>query len=199
MSGTRTRNRAGTHEPAGMAPRGVINGSRARVLREAAFIIPLLLAVQIQLGCDDGMDESASLPIHDLAGNWEAIEFTVQQIENPDLQVDLILAGGGMRLGIQPNGAFSGIVTFPGSLLGQPEIPLLAIPLSGVIDVVDAESLRLDFVPELPPLFITGYTGFALAGDTLELIDESSKFDFDQDSVEEPATLHGTFVRTDGS
>jgi hypothetical protein len=58
------------------------------------------------------------------------------------------------------------------------------------------DTVTVSFTPEIEP-FLTSFSGaFTLSGDDLTIISENASFDFDGDTVEEPAIFEGVMART---
>ena len=91
--------------------------------------------------------------------------------------------------------SFSGTATIPGTLLGMPELGTVNAPISGMIRIVDATTLRIDYIPELPPVFTTMEPSFTLSETTWTMEDPSAVWDFNADGIGEAGTFLGTFVR----
>lgn len=155
----------------------------------------LVMALAV-IGCDGGdgtgLDEGE---MAQYAGTWTGTQFALTAAQNPAMAFDLIGAGGSMVFSIQPNGNFSGTATVPGVLMGVPEMGTITIPLSGVMRLQSETKLRIDFIPEIPPIFTTMDPDVTLSGNTLTLFYDEGTFDFDQDGVNEPSVFQGQMVR----
>jgi len=161
--------------------------TRRQPLRCTVVAALLLLA-----GCSGDPTGPPSV-LDRLAGTWTGEAFTVTSNADAAQVLDLVALGGTLTLAIGPSGSFSGSALLPGGLFGAPG--LITIPLSGVIRIVDATTLRIDFVPEVLPVFTAFTTTFVLDEHTLTLQDGGSSWDFDEDGENEPATLSGRFRR----
>ena len=153
------------------------------------------LLITFAVGCTgDGPTGPEGFTIADLAGTWTGDGFTVTSKADPSVKMDLVALGGTVGWSVTPNGTFSGTAVIPGEGFGFPGT--ITVPLSGVLRVVSETTLRVDFVPEIPPMFATFIGAFTLVDDVLTLDDDDeSSFDFDQDGVQEPALLHVSFRR----
>lgn len=145
-------------------------------------------------GCaGDDATGPAEPSVADLAGLWMGMSFSITSTADPALKMDLMGMGGTLSWAIQASGSFSGTAVVPGALLGQEGA--ITIPVSGVMRVVESTTLRVDFVPEIPPFFTAFTSQYSVVGDVLTLHDDGAKYDFDGDGVNDPAVLHGTFSR----
>jgi hypothetical protein len=77
----------------------------------------------------------------------------------------------------------------------MPEAGVVTVPLAGVMRLTSPDRLRIDFVPEIPPIFTTMDPGFTVVGNRLTILDDTANFDFDNDGEKEPATFQAQFVR----
>jgi len=161
--------------------------------RRTFLLTGLFLTAAGLSSCDESALTGGGDPAPDFSGVWEATEFMMVSQEESSSRIDLIAMGGGITVAIQPQGGFSGTVLLPSALTGQPASTTL--PVSGVIRVANPETLRIDFVPEVPPLFVSMDPSFELIGDVLTVVDPTADFDFDQDGVEEPAVFQGVLER----
>lgn len=153
------------------------------------------MAVALLAGCEDGGTGPGEFNVADLAGSWDATELSVTSKADPALSVRLIEGGGAVHWAIQPSGAFLGTAVVPGVLLELPNIGVVTVPLSGRIRLLDPSTLRLDFIPEIPPMFTTVDGSFTLTGNTLTLVDEDAEYDFNLGGSDEPAVLRAVLVR----
>ena len=98
-------------------------------------------------------------------------------------------------IAVTPSGTFTGTTTLPGAFMGMPGV--VTVPISGVMRVSDTQSLRIDFVPEMPPALVTFVGPFTLVGDVLTVDDEEeARHDFDGDGATEPAAVHIVLQRS---
>jgi hypothetical protein len=160
--------------------------------RLAAVLAVALLASLTACATDDTTGPEAP-SVADLAGTWAGVSFALESAASPGLGIDLMQMGGSMTLAITTSGSFTGLVVLPGLVVNQPGT--VTIPLAGVIRMLDDTTLRIDFVPEIPPIFTTLNTTFTLERRSLSLVDPGSKFDFDGDGVSEGAIFRGSFLR----
>jgi hypothetical protein len=153
------------------------------------------LVVIAAAGCSgDSPTGSAELGIADLAGTWISEAFVMTSRDQPSVTLDLMALGASITWAVKPSGAFSGTAVLPGG--GFSASGTLTVPMSGVLRIVDAETIRVDFVPEIPPMFATFIGSFTFGGDAMTIVDDDETvFDFDGDGVPEPATLHTRFRR----
>lgn len=158
--------------------------------------IALLGLFMAMVACDGGGGtEPDELTIADLAGSWQGTQFSVTSQANPALVFDLISSGGSVNVSVQTQGTFTGTASLPGDLIGSPELGVITVPLAGVMRLMNEATLRIDYIPEIPPIFTTMDPEFTLNGNSLTIIDDTADFDFDGDGVEEPAIFRGTLSR----
>ena len=168
--------------------------------RNASFLNPLVTAVSVLFGtllaaCGDGGTAPDEFTIADLAGSWDASELSVTAKASSAVSMDLIASGGAVHWATQPSGNFTGTAVLPGALIGMPEAGVVTLPLSGVMRLTTPNKLRIDFIPEIPPIFTTMDPGFTVDGNRLTILDDTAEFDFDGDQVKEPAVFRAQFVR----
>lgn len=155
----------------------------------------LMMAAVMTIGCSDsstnstGVDESSQL-----TGTWNSQQFAIRSTADPAISFDLVGAGGTLLFSIQPLGTFTGTAVLPGTLVGMPDLPSISFPLSGVITLVDEEIMTINFVPEIPPVFMNLSTEYEFVGDQIGFTDATS-FDFDQDGILEEAMMEAVLVR----
>lgn len=152
-----------------------------------SMIPALILSSLLLTGCEGDSAASNDSELFGLEGSWEATEFTVASLSDSTHIIDLIGTGGDMRLGLQPNARFNGSVTVPGRHLGMPDISGIVIPLSGFIHMIDDSTVRMEFIPEVPPLFTTRVARFQHVEDHLSMEFEGAPIDFERMGIEEPA------------
>jgi hypothetical protein len=166
-----------------------------RILLSAAFSMVMALCLGLAPGCsdDDGKGtEPDLLTVEDFAGSWNATKFLVKSQDNPMMQFDLITAGGSASWVAGTDGTFTGQAVIPSAPPDEP----ITLPLTGTFTLVDQQHATVTFTPEYPPIFTSFTAEFTLSGDTLEILDTSTTFDFDEDGTEEPAIFEGTMVRS---
>ncbi len=152
-----------------------------------------LLTIALALpacGDDDGSGPDL-ITMEDVAGAWAATMFRAVSLDDPSVQFELIAAGGAMSVVVQPNGSFSGSVTFPNPAVGQ----LVTIPIAGTFTMISQTEMNADFAVEIPPLLEDGLVEFELVGNTLSLHQDVTNFDFDNDGQFEDAVFDATMVR----
>ena len=155
--------------------------------RKRIILLCLTLVSFLASGCDQGSPVGAdTFDLSSLAGVWEVTEFGFISNDDPEMVFDLVAAGGSTTISIQPQGTFTGSVFLPDALTGQGD---LTIPVSGIMRLVEDDCIRVDFIPELPPLLVAMHADFEVLGDELVLSDPNRQFDFDEDGTTEPATL----------
>lgn len=163
--------------------------------RRRMSVLTLGLGVVLALGCGDNGTEPDGISAADFAGSWEVTSFVVTSHDDPNLSSDLIAGGAAIHVAVQPSGSFSGAAVIPGELVSIPEIGVVTVPLAGVVRVVDQETLVVEFVPQIPPVFTTWNAEFTLIGDVLTAVDTDAEFDFGDDSTWDRAIFQTTMVR----
>jgi hypothetical protein len=145
-------------------------------------------------GSDSPSAIDGTVTAADLAGVWEASQFRMTSKENSLLQFDMIQLGGAMNFAIQPQGSFTGTVFIPAAI--SADQTGYTVPLSGVMRITnEAANLRIDFVPEIPPLFTAMEPSLELIDNTLTITDGTVSFDFDRNGSDEPADFQAVFTR----
>jgi len=155
----------------------------------------LLAAIIPLVACSDGSTEPDQMTVADLAGAWFGSQFSISSQANPRVGIDVVAAGGTVTVAIQPSGTFSGTAAMPGFLIGTPQIGVVTVPMSGVFRLLGENTLRMDFIPEIPPLFVAMNTSFTYSGDVLTVTDPNTEFDFDNDGTGEPAVFQASLRR----
>lgn len=158
------------------------------------WVLPALVLI-LPLGCDDGSTGPGEFSVAELAGSWDAVELSVTSQADPTMALRLIDGGGAMHWAIQPSGAFLGTAVVPGVLLELPEVGAVTVPVAGMIQLLDPATLRMEFIPELPPFFTVIDGEFSLAGKTLSLTNEMILYDFGPGRPEEPAVFRAVLER----
>jgi hypothetical protein len=165
------------------------------------YLLPaVLLAGVLFIGCgDDGGGDGGGGPtlivIADFEGSWVADSYRVTSSANPMITLELIALGGAFAFDADDAGAFAGRGFIPASVAGM----TLELPFQGSVELIDQDTLQVNFTPELPPFLTTMRGAFTLEGDMLTITDTNATFDFDGDTVEEPAIFEGTMVKYEGS
>jgi len=131
--------------------------------------------------------------VEDLEGQWEAQEYRVTSIAEPQRTMELIGLGATFGFDSDDQGAFLADMFIPAAIAGE-DISITDSP--GLFTLVTQDTMLTSFTPEIPP-FLEDIRGpFTLAGDTLSVADENSMFDFGQGQGAEPAVFEGMVVRT---
>ncbi|KPK56880.1 MAG: hypothetical protein AMS21_12240 [Gemmatimonas sp. SG8_38_2] len=149
-------------------------GSKSNRLRVG--LLAAALGMVAAVGCDDSqpLDDDATMLA--LAGTWEAVVFEYTSQADTLERVDLIDEGGSATLVILANGAYTLTVTPPS---GDPNASSGFMLLDGgFLFVTDND------VPGETTVY-----GMNFSGDTLALATDEVGFDFDGDSVTDPAFL----------
>jgi hypothetical protein len=155
----------------------------------ALVIAPVLPA------CSDAATGPGAEGIAMFAGTWRCTQFSITHNKQAGTVFDLVGSGGAVQMSIQSSGTFSGTATVPGPLLGHAAMGPVTVPLSGILRMVGEGIVRIDFIPDIPPVFTTMETEYTMIGHTLALKNEESVFDFDGDGVGEPGRFSWIFTR----
>ncbi len=139
----------------------------------------------------DNGHEPDLIVIADLAGAWDCTQFLATSTENPQVQFELIAAGGSLAVTVDVHGAFTGLASFPDPDTGQ----VFEVPIAGTFSLVSQTRLTIDFALEIPPFLEDETLDFTLTGNTMTLHNEVTTFDFDFDGVDDPAEFDAIFVR----
>ena len=140
-------------------------------------------------GCDD---DSTGPVVADLQGEWTATNFAYTDAENQTFSLDAVEdAGGEVTLDVAQDGSFTGTLMIPG-LTQNPANPseTLTIPIGGRLELIDDETLRVDFNGNTEGLgFFSDFDAeYTLDGDVLTWTNEDTTFDF-PDDIEESAGI----------
>ncbi len=142
-----------------------------------------VLAAALVVGCIDSTDPD-NVSEDDLAGVWTATQFVLASTADPSVTVDMISLGGTFVLTINADGTYSEAGVFPGD---PPEVE----SGSGTY-VIQGTNLILTEDDDPEPFTVA----FVLSGNTLTLSSTDESFDFDEDGVEEAATLEMVLTRS---
>ena len=137
------------------------------------------LALGVGVACSDNGTDNVT--IADLVGTWNATTFI---ITNPHgvQSVDLVGMGGSFTLTVMANGSFTG----QQDLLGQVD------NFGGTIVLTGNHTMTL--VDAVNPADETDLT-FTLTGNQMALTSSDITFDWDGDTIEEPAELEAVLQR----
>jgi hypothetical protein len=136
-------------------------------------------------GGDTKADCGPSYCISDLVGTWNATELTFSACSGEGF-IDLIAEGGSASLVVQSNGRFTLTVGYPDGN----EV------FTGKMYFEDNQFFAIQFDDDSPD--DPTYFGDTLSGNTFRLIGgpETAEFDFDDDGIEECASVNLTVVKT---
>ena len=135
-------------------------------------LIAPLLAVTFVAGCGDSTPEEVA---EALAGTWNATSVVFTNKANSSETFDLLAGGGSVNITFTAAGGFSGSFT----------------DLGGTF-VVQGTNLIIPNTGESDPDTVA----FTLSGNTLTLTVDDDEFDFDDDGVDESASLAIVLQRT---
>jgi hypothetical protein len=115
-------------------------------------------------------------------GTWDATQAQIVSVANPSIKVDLVTLGGTMELVLSGGRTFTLTVSMPGQPVQQS-----AGTWSSSSDV-------------LTLTYTSGHSGNSqfdmnLSGDTLTLTGANTDYDFDNDTVYEPAKMNLILAR----
>jgi len=146
-------------------------------------LLPLSLALALgaALACSDS-NGTSNVTLADLAGTWDATQFTLTNPADGSQSVDLIGMGGSFTLTINASGAFSGTQT----ILGTTDT------FSGTIQLSGNHSMSL--VDAANPSDITDVT-YTLSGDHLVITSSDLTWDWNNDGTDEAANLSAALQR----
>ena len=149
-------------------------GSESDKSLGALLVAMLIMAAAV--GCEDIQPLDVDATLLALAGTWEASVFEYTSQVDTLQRVDLIEEGGSATLVISANGAYTLTVT-PPSANPYASSGFMILD-SGFLFVTDND------VPGQATVY-----GMNFNGDTLALATNEVGFDFNGDSVEDPAVL----------
>ena len=132
----------------------------------ALALVPVLV-----VGCSG----TTSIAVDDLTGTWNATQFQFTNTANPAQTVDLITLGATFTLNILADGDYTATVQEPGELTET---------LVGTL-TVSGDAITIAESGQGSPTLFTA----ARSGNTLTLTTTDEEFDFDEDDIEEPASL----------
>jgi hypothetical protein len=141
----------------------------------------LALVLGAALACSDSAG-SGDVTLADLAGTWNATQFTLTNPANSSQSLDLITMGGSFTLTINASGAFSG----EQSLLGNTDT------FSGTVQLIDNHSMVL--IDGTNPSDRTDLT-YTLTGDRLAVSSSDLTYDWNNDGTDEAASLSAVLQR----
>ncbi len=150
-----------------------------RLMRTLSTIV---LAAVLVVGCSDSTDPG-NVSEDDLAGVWTATQFLFTSTADPNVTLDMISQGGTFSLTINADGTYSEAGVFGGN-------PREVENGSGTY-VIQGTNLMLTEDEDPEPFTVA----FVLSGNTLTLSATDETFDFDEDGVEEAATLEIVLTR----
>ncbi len=142
-----------------------------------------VLAAALVVGCNDSTDPG-NVSENDLVGVWTATQFLFTSTADPTVAVDRISQGGWFTLTFNADGTYSEAGEFPGN-------PTKVENGSGTYVI---QGTNLILTEDGEPVSST--VAFVLSGNTLTLNITDESFDFDDDGVEEAATLEMVLTRS---
>jgi len=143
---------------------------------KAGFSCSILLLALV-LGCSSDSGLGPGDPVLDeMAGVWDAREFTVTSVAVPSLSFDVVALGGSFRLDIEPSGRYAGSLMLEG--VSQTEL--------GVIEVDGGTLIQTPTNPPGDPVTIE----WGMPDDNTLLLDGETEFDFNFDGQTEPARVY---------
>jgi hypothetical protein len=150
--------------------------------RWLAFVAAALLST----ACGGGSAPSTE----SFAGTWSASKYELVNRASPSTSVELIGQGVSAALVLRADKTYQLTTTLPASMTppGQSGVQVATGTWSASTDVL---TLR-----ELAPLSHTYQFNFVMSGSTLTLTGGGSEWDFNDDGVQEDATLNVTAVKS---
>lgn len=123
-------------------------------------------------------DDDSTGPNSDLIGAWTATEVELVSVADPQVSEELIGQGGALEVELNANATFAMTITFPGE---APED--ITGTWSASQDVLTVQFTQSGFP-------ITWQFDYVLAAGELTLTGADALYDFDGDTIDEPATLN---------
>jgi hypothetical protein len=114
--------------------------------------------------------------LESLSGIWTANRLEYVSVANPTIKVELIAAGATATLNLNDNGQYAATVTLPGQ---QPETILGTWSYTGDTLTLRESGSSGDMTFDL-----------SLGNDVMTLTGADAEYDFDDNGVDEPATLN---------
>ena len=141
-------------------------------------LITSALALILMSACTDGL---VDVNVDEIVGTWTATSMVFTSDADADVSVDLIAEGATLSVVLGAEGTYSLVIHEPGF---EPED-------EGGTYSVDGAILTLD------PIEFEENDSFeaVLNGNTLTLTSSDDEFDFDDDEIEDPASLVVTLSR----
>lgn len=147
-------------------------------------IASAVLIATFAVGCGGDSD----ITVGDLEGSWQASSVAITANDDPTAAMDLIAVGGTLLLETDESGRTEASLTLPAAAGGPADLTAI-----GQFELIDQETLGVDWEQEIPPMLIDYSGSFTLDGDTLTVTDENSMFDFGSGVV--PSTNAAVFER----
>jgi len=132
-------------------------------------------AAAMAVACSDDTGPSED----ELTGSWLATKVELVSVANPATKVDLVALGGTVRLVLSASNTYTLTLVVP----GEPQ-EVITGTWSASEDVLTLTDDDGDLQFEM-----------SLSGDTLTLSGADAEFDFNDDSIDEPAKVNLTLVR----
>ncbi len=141
-----------------------------------------VVAAALVVGCNDSTNPGGSE--NPLAGVWNATQFMFVSTADPTVTVDKIALGGTFTLTLNGNGTYSEAGLLPGN-------PPKVEAGTGTY-VVEGTNLILTEADDPVPSTVA----FVLSDNTLTMSIPDESYDFDEDGVDEAATLELVLTRS---
>lgn len=143
-----------------------------------------LVIASLILGlCACGDDDSAGPNPPGLVGTWQAIEVELISVEDPGTSIELVGLGASVTVQLNANGTFAFDATIP----GEPS-ENFAGTWEASQDVFTMRWTEGGFLLEWQ-------FDYSVLGDEATLTGADAEYDFDDDGLEDPATLNVILVR----
>jgi hypothetical protein len=154
---------------------------RAQFLGLAVLSLVILLGVACSDDDSDNGTDPDVVTVSDLAGTWTATKWVFED-PNSDQEVDMMSLGFDVSFVAESNGRYTLTIVFQEQVQ---EVDTGTFSIDGNVLIADSDDDDENV-----------FFSFTLDGDTFEVMDPSEEFDFDDDGVDEPATLRITFIRS---
>jgi hypothetical protein len=133
--------------------------------------------------------------ISDFEGLWVVEQYKATSVANPAVYMEIISLGAAMEYNMDDEGDFEGRAFIPAAIMGM----TLEIPFAGNLELITQDTAMVSFTPEVPPFLTQTRAAFTIDGNTVEITDPNTTFDFGGGSGEEAAIFEGIMVRTSES
>jgi hypothetical protein len=139
-------------------------------------LFSFLLWAALLSGCG-GDDPLAPDPaVAAFVGDWEATDFIVTSVVNPQIVEDVLGLGATFEFNVQPSGRYTATLNF----IGQPSVEIGQLSVSGTT-VTLSRSI---------PSAQTSASTFSFVGTDVLIMDGATEYDFNSDGTPDDALAH---------